>query len=57
MDLVGRSFVFGIVLVVGDDPHGRRIAVRDVLEPLGHQAALSEQISLRRAGRLRSLVG
>jgi len=37
-DLVGRALVGGIERVVGDNPHGRRVAVGDVLEALGHQA-------------------
>lgn len=37
-DLVGSALVGGVVRVVRDHPHGRRIAVGDVLEALGHQA-------------------
>ena len=37
MDLVGGSLIGAVEAVVRDDAHGGRIAVRDVLEPLGHQ--------------------
>ena len=37
MDLVGRSLVGAVEPVVRDDAYRGRVAVRDVLEPLGHQ--------------------
>ena len=37
VDLVGRSLVGAVEAVVRDDAHRWRVAVRDVLEPLGHQ--------------------
>lgn len=38
VDLVGRSLVGAVEAVVRDDAHGGRVAVRNVLEPLGHQS-------------------
>ena len=37
MDLVRRSLVGAVEAVVRDDAYRGRVAVRDVLEPLGHQ--------------------
>lgn len=37
-DLVGSALVGRVERVVGDHPHGRRVAVGDMLKTLGHQA-------------------
>ena len=56
-DLFGGAFILGIELVVRDHPHGGRVAVRDMLEPLGNQPVLSEELGLSRHGCPASLSG
>lgn len=52
-DLVGRALVGGVERVVGYHPHGRRVAVGDVLEALGDQAhPVVENEDAGRAGEL-----
>lgn len=52
-DLVGRALVGRVERVVRDHPHGRRVAVGDVLEALGHQAhAVIEDEDAGGAGEL-----
>ena len=49
--LISRALVSRVGLVVGDDMHNRRIAVRDVLQPLGDEADPIMQDEHTRRGR------
>src|SRR5690606_6373582 len=42
-DFFGRALIGAVERVVGDDAHPRRLRVRDMLQPLGHQTHAVEQ--------------
>src|SRR5690606_89745 len=43
LDLIGGTLIGRVKRVVGNDPHTRRVRVRNVLQPLGDEAHSVEQ--------------
>src|SRR5690606_35762044 len=51
LDLIGGTLIGRVKRVVGNDPHTRRVRVRNVLQPLGDEAHSVEQHEDPRRGR------